>query len=359
MAHSGEGCTTRCWGLAAIIGALTFLMLLTAGDKSFAAAAVLGILAAVLLGLLFTWLFCADSKAAPAPREAAPAAPVTAPTSAAASSGSATAAGAAGAASAVGVAAAGTALAGAGAAQDAPRADPDPAPEPVAAAGAAESAGQTGSRVKPSAALAGEADLDSRKGTWTYERGSEAAAETVPAADPVPEQAATAAEEPASAPASASAADPQDARILVKPSKALAGQQELASRKGAWRYEGPSDRTAPDGAGTPGDDRDGVPDGTGEGSKPAMLEGARAGGPDNLKEIKGIGPKLEALCHSLGIYHFDQIANWTAEEVAWMDANLEGFRGRVSRDRWVDQARILAAGGDTEFSRRVDDGDVY
>ncbi|MDP0919548.1 hypothetical protein Q6272_31370, partial [Klebsiella pneumoniae] len=69
--------------------------------------------------------------------------------------------------------------------------------------------------------------------------------------------------------------------------------------------------------------------------------------------------KLEALCHSLGIYHFDQIATWTAEEVAWMDANLEGFRGRVSRDRWVDQARILAAGGDTEFSRRVDDGDVY
>ncbi|QRF66798.1 hypothetical protein [Ponticoccus alexandrii] len=355
MAHSGEDCTTRCWGLAAIIGALTFLMLLTAGDKSFAAAAVLGILAAVLLGFLFTWLFCADSKAVPAPREVTPAAPVSAPTSAAVSSGSATAAGAAGAASAVGAAAAGTALAGDGASQDVAQADPSP--EPVAAAD--ESDGQTGSRVKPSAALAGEADLDSRKGSWKYERGAEVAAEEVPAADPVPEQAATADEEPASAPAPASAADPQDARILVKPSKALAGQQDLASRKGAWRYEGPSDRAAPASAGIPDYDKDGVHEGTDEGSKPAMLDGAREGGPDNLKEIKGIGPKLEALCHSLGVYHFDQIANWTAEEVAWMDANLEGFRGRVSRDQWVDQARILAAGGDTEFSRRVDDGDVY
>lgn len=355
MAHSGEGCTTRCWGLAAIIGALTFLMLLTAGDKSFAAAAVLGILAAALLGFLFTWLFCADSKAAPAPREAAPAAPATAPTSAAVSSGSATAAGAAGAASAVGAAAAGTALAGDGAAQDAPQADPSSEP----AAAADESAGQTGSRVKPSAALAGEADLDSRKGTWKYERGSEPAAETAPAADPVPEQAAMAAEEPASAPAPVSAADPQDARILVKPSKALAGQQDLASRKGSWRYEGPSDRAVPASAGIPDYDKDGVQEGTDEGSKPAMLDRAREGGPDNLKEIKGVGPKLEDLCHSLGVYHFDQIANWTAEEVAWMDANLEGFRGRVSRDQWVDQARILAAGGDTEFSRRVDGGDVY
>jgi NADH-quinone oxidoreductase subunit E len=41
-----------------------------------------------------------------------------------------------------------------------------------------------------------------------------------------------------------------------------------------------------------------------------------------------------------------------------MDANLEGFRGRVSRDDWVGQARVLAGGGDTDFSRRVERGDV-
>jgi NADH-quinone oxidoreductase subunit E len=42
-----------------------------------------------------------------------------------------------------------------------------------------------------------------------------------------------------------------------------------------------------------------------------------------------------------------------------MDENLEDFRGRVSRDDWVGQARHLAVGGDTEFSRRVDEGEVY
>ena len=55
----------------------------------------------------------------------------------------------------------------------------------------------------------------------------------------------------------------------------------------------------------------------------------------------------------------DQIAAWTPDEVAWVDANLDGFNGRVSRDRWVEQAKVLAAGGETEFSRRVDEGDVY
>jgi NADH-quinone oxidoreductase subunit E len=95
------------------------------------------------------------------------------------------------------------------------------------------------------------------------------------------------------------------------------------------------------------------------GTKPATLSAAREGGPDDLKKIKGVGPKLEAMLHGMGFYHFDQIANWTAAEVAWVDENLEGFKGRVSRDGWVAQAKILAAGGETEFSQRVDEGDVY
>ncbi len=93
--------------------------------------------------------------------------------------------------------------------------------------------------------------------------------------------------------------------------------------------------------------------------KPQGLSAARGGKPDNLKEIKGIGPKLEILCNSLGFYHFDQIANWTAAEIAWVDDNLEGFRGRVTRDTWVAQAKVLAAGGETEFSKRVEKGGVY
>jgi NADH-quinone oxidoreductase subunit E len=93
--------------------------------------------------------------------------------------------------------------------------------------------------------------------------------------------------------------------------------------------------------------------------KPAGLTAARGGKADNLKEIKGIGPKLEILCNSLGFYHFDQIANWTDAEIAWVDDNLEGFKGRVTRDNWVAQAKILAAGGETEFSKRVEKGGVY
>ena len=86
--------------------------------------------------------------------------------------------------------------------------------------------------------------------------------------------------------------------------------------------------------------------------RPAGLTAARGGKPDDLKLIKGVGPKLEALLNRMGFHHFDQIAAWTAAEVAWVDDNLEGFKGRVSRDDWVAQAKILAAGGETEFSAR-------
>lgn len=88
------------------------------------------------------------------------------------------------------------------------------------------------------------------------------------------------------------------------------------------------------------------------GQRPAALDGPRDGTGDDLTLIKGVGPKLAKLCNSLGFYHFDQIAAWSADEVAWVDQNLEGFKGRVSRDGWVSQAKILASGGETEFSSR-------
>ena len=95
------------------------------------------------------------------------------------------------------------------------------------------------------------------------------------------------------------------------------------------------------------------------GIRPAALDGPRDGGADDLKKIKGVGPKLEKLLNSMGFYHFDQVAAWTSDEVAWVDDNLEGFKGRVTRDEWVEQARLLATGGETAFSKKVDEGDVY
>lgn len=93
--------------------------------------------------------------------------------------------------------------------------------------------------------------------------------------------------------------------------------------------------------------------------RPEALSGARNGGADDLKMMKGVGPKLEIMLNELGFYHFDQIAGWSAAEVAWVNDNLTEFKGRVSRDNWVEQARKLASGRETEFSKRVSDGDVY
>jgi len=82
---------------------------------------------------------------------------------------------------------------------------------------------------------------------------------------------------------------------------------------------------------------------TGEGeAKPALLTEARGGKADDLKKIKGVGPKLEKELNAAGVFHFDQIASWTKEEIHWADYHLVSFKGRVSRDNWVDQAKELA-----------------
>ena len=97
----------------------------------------------------------------------------------------------------------------------------------------------------------------------------------------------------------------------------------------------------------------------GKAARPKMLKAPRKGGGDDLKAIKGVGPALERLLNDMGVWHYDQIAGWTAAELAWVDDNLVRFKGRASRDDWVAQAKILASGGETEFSKKVAKGDVY
>ena len=94
-------------------------------------------------------------------------------------------------------------------------------------------------------------------------------------------------------------------------------------------------------------------------AKPAVLAKARAGGADNLKMIKGVGPVLERALHTTGVFHFDQVGAWTKADAEWFDDNVKGANGRVIRDGWVKQAKILAKGGTTEFSARVKKGGVY
>lgn len=82
--------------------------------------------------------------------------------------------------------------------------------------------------------------------------------------------------------------------------------------------------------------------------RPRGLSAARGGIADNLQRISGIGPKNEKILHTLGIFHFDQIAGWSADHVAWVDDHLR-FNGRITRERWIDQAEMLAAGREEEF----------
>ncbi len=153
-----------------------------------------------------------------------------------------------------------------------------------------------------------------------------------------------------------------ETRAADAKAEAEAAAAKLASEAKAAEAEAESKAmavAAAAGSGSEDYDGDGEEEGADEGTKPEMLSQARDGGPDNLKEIKGVGPAMENLLHSLGVFHFDQVAAWNKDELAWVDANLKGFEGRASRDNWVEQAQILAAGGETEFSKRVDEGDVY
>ncbi len=100
-------------------------------------------------------------------------------------------------------------------------------------------------------------------------------------------------------------------------------------------------------------------------SDPAMSAKAKAkvaktaAAADNLKEIKGVGPQLEKLLHEHGITSLAQIAAWTDADIDHFAELIGRMGGRIRADDWVGQARILASGQDTEFSRRVDKGEVY
>ncbi|MBY6134795.1 NADH-quinone oxidoreductase subunit E [Nocardioides marinus] len=91
---------------------------------------------------------------------------------------------------------------------------------------------------------------------------------------------------------------------------------------------------------------------------PETLKEARGGLPDDLKLLKGVGPKLEQTLNELGFFHFDQIAEWTDAEVAWVDARLK-FKGRIKRDGWIEQAKRLAVGDETSFAKRAKDEGIY
>ena len=77
-----------------------------------------------------------------------------------------------------------------------------------------------------------------------------------------------------------------------------------------------------------------------------------AGPGDDLERLKGVGPKLAAMLRTHGIARFDQIAGLTESELVRLDEDLGPFRGRLQRDRVIEQAHYLARGDNDGFEER-------
>ena len=88
-----------------------------------------------------------------------------------------------------------------------------------------------------------------------------------------------------------------------------------------------------------------------------QIGGGKSAQVDDLKRVRGVGVLIEKKLNSMGVTSYRQIANWSGADIDRVSQVLD-FRGRIERENWVEQARILSAGGQTEFSRRVDRGEV-
>ena len=85
-------------------------------------------------------------------------------------------------------------------------------------------------------------------------------------------------------------------------------------------------------------------------SDPPLAAGATDD--SDLARLKGVGPKLIAQLHELGVTRLAQVAQWDAAEIARIDAQLGRFAGRITRDDWVGQARLLETGDTAGYEDR-------
>ena len=310
-----NACTRNCWIAGALAGLAVAAFLLVISHMSLVAALFLGVVTAGLLAALLIWGFCArptvnfaqsgavSGTEAPTPPAPAPAAEV-------------------------------------------PADEATTAEVPAAEAPAAEA---------PAAVAPAPEDAPVPVEIVTAPKAPEVPAPAVPEPEPVPEADSEAeqqaralrrkarrqrlAAEKARAEAEAGAPAAAVAEAPLKPKPTKAEREARAARRAAGQAQAQAAQRP-----------EGVPE---------LLAAPRGGKADDLKAIKGVGPKFEKLLNAQGVWHYDQIASWGPKDIAAIEAMLEGFSGRIERDGWVAQAKTLAAGGTTEFSRRVAEGDVY
>ena len=110
----------------------------------------------------------------------------------------------------------------------------------------------------------------------------------------------------------------------------------------------------PEGRGLPGEHAAAASDVAGEFLRAPVhqqLDGEGASG-DDLCRLKGVGPKFADALYGLGFNRFEQLANLTPTEIERLDGQLGAFRGRITRDRIVEQADYLARGDSDGFEHK-------
>lgn len=91
--------------------------------------------------------------------------------------------------------------------------------------------------------------------------------------------------------------------------------------------------------------------------KPLILSTPKTTGKDNLTKIKGINSKIEIDLNNLGIYHFEQISKWSNKNAEWIEEFLL-LPGIARSYQWVEQAKILNLGNQTDYSLQVENGEI-
>ena len=190
---------------------------------------------------------------------------------------------------------------------------------------------------------------------WAFCEGRAIGGVAKPAAQPTAKPVAPV----ATAPAESAPAPLMSAPAKAEPVQAEAPKAEPAKAETPAKAEKPvAEKPAKAAKPAPEDDPAVAADiaaveAAGAGTQPAVLEAARAGVRDNLEVIEGIGPVLHGKLNEAGIFHYDQIAAWSVAEVAWIETNVKRAKGRVTRDKWVAQAKLIVSEGVEAFLIRA------